>query len=158
MSISHSQTCVGDAQQEGRGSTTTDGPTTDMLRVILHPAFNRHGARLCGKFVVTLDGRQLCISRQPLLDAARVLLADGVDPETPIATRHAGSDFDAMTSTVGTAARWTVKENEIQSPHFVRWEAFPASRVRPSLRQNERPAPGPVLEAERIHDADGGAA
>ena len=129
-----------------------------MLRVILRPAFNRHGARLHGKFVVTLDGRQLCISRQPLLDAARVLLADGVDPETAIATRHAGAGFDAMTSTVGAAAKWTVKENEIQSPHFVRWEAFPASRVRPSLRQNERPVPDPVFDAERIHDADGGAA
>ena len=41
---------------------------------ILRPAFNRHGARLHGRFVVTLDGRQLCISRQPLLDAARVLI------------------------------------------------------------------------------------
>ena len=131
---------------------------TDMLRVILHPAFNRHGARLHGKFVVTLDGRQLCISRQPLLDAARVLINEGVDPATPIATRHAGAGFDAMTSTVGAAAKWTVKENEIQSPHFVRWEAFPASRVRPSMRQNERPVPDPVLDAERIHDADGGAA
>ena len=99
-----------------------------MLRVILHPAFNRHGARLHGKFAATLDGRQLCISRQPLLDAARVLINEGIDPTTPIATRHAGAGFDAMTSTVGTAAKWTVKENEIQSPHFVRWKAFPASR------------------------------
>ena len=87
-----------------------------MLRVILRPAFNRHGARLHGKFVVTLDGRQLCISRQPLLDAARVLIKEGVDPATPIATRHAGAGFDAMTSTVGAAAKWTVRENETQSP------------------------------------------
>ena len=64
-----------------------------MLRVILRPAFNRHGARLHGKFVVTLDGRQLCISRQPLLDAARVLINEGIDPTTPIATRHAGAGF-----------------------------------------------------------------
>jgi hypothetical protein len=126
--------------------------------LILRPAFNRHGARLHGKFVVTLDGRQLCISSQPLLDAARVLINEGVDPATPIATRHSGAGFDAMTSIVGAAAKWTVRENETQSPHFVRWDAFPASRVRPSLRQNERPARGPVLDAERIHDADGGAA
>jgi hypothetical protein len=124
---------------------------------ILRPAFNRRGARLNGKFVATLDGRKLCISRQPLLDAARVLINEGIDPATPIATRHAGADFDAMTSTVGAAAKWTVKENKIQSPHFARWEAFPASRVRPSLRQNERPVPYAVLDAERIHDADGGA-
>ena len=125
---------------------------------ILRPAFNRHGARLHGKFVVTLDGRQFCISRRPLLDAARILIKERVDPETPIATRHAGADFDAMTSTVGAAAKWTVKENEIQSPHFVRWEAFPASRIRPSLRQNERPVHDPLPDAERFHDADGGAA
>ena len=50
---------------------------------------------------------------------------EGVDPATPIATRHAGAGFDAMTSTVGAAAKWTVRENETQSPHFVRWEAFP---------------------------------
>ena len=119
-----------------------------MLRVILCPAFNRHGARLHGKFVATLDGRQLCISRQPLLDAARVLIKEGVDPATPIATRHTGAGFNALTSTVGVAAKWTVRENETQSPHFVRWEAFPASRVRLSMRQNERPAP--VLDAERF--------
>jgi hypothetical protein len=129
-----------------------------MLRVILCPAFNRRGARLHGKFVVTLDGGQLCISSQPLLDAARVLINEGADPATPIATRHAGADFDAMTSTVGAAAKWTVRENETQSPHFVRWEAFPASRVRLSMRQNERPVPDPVFDAERFHDADGGAA
>ena len=131
---------------------------TDMLRVVLHPAFNRYGARLLGKCVVTLDGRQLCISRQPLLDAARVLIDEGIDPATPIAIRHTGAGFDALTSTVGAAAKWTVRENETQSPHFVRWEAFPASRVRPSMRQNKRPVPDPLIDADRIHDADGGAA
>ena len=131
---------------------------TDMLRVVLHPAFNRYGARLLGKCVVTLDGRQLCISRQPLLDAARVLIDEGIDPATPIAIRHTGAGFDALTSAVGAAAKWTVRENETQSPHFVRWEAFPASRVRPSMRQNKRPVPDPLIDADRIHDADGGAA
>ena len=127
------------------------------LTLILHPVFNRRGERLHGRFVATLDGRQLYL-QQPLLDAARVLINGGIDPATPIATRHTGADFDAMTSTVGAAAKWTVKENEIQSPHFVRWEAFPASRVRPSLRQNERPVRARVIDAERIHDADGSAA
>ena len=97
-----------------------------MTTLTLFPAFNRHGERLHGKFVAALDGRQLCVSRQPLLDAARVLLAEGVDPETPIATRHAGAGFDAMASTVGAAARWTVREDETTSPTFVRWKPFPA--------------------------------
>jgi hypothetical protein len=131
---------------------------TDMLRVILHPAFNRHGARLHGKFVVTLDGRQLCISRQPLLDAARILIKEGIDPATPIATRHVGADFDAMTSTVGAAAKWTVRETETEGPRFVRWEAFPATRGQSPMRFDERPVPDTGDAAKRFHDADGGAA
>jgi len=75
-------------------------------------------------FEARLDGRQLCISRQPLLDGASALLADGIDPETPIVTRHAGDDFDAMRSTIGEAAKWTVQENEKVGPRFVRWDAI----------------------------------
>ena len=127
-----------------------------VLRVILRPAFNRHGARQHGKFVATLDGRQICISRQPLLDAARILISEGVDPATPIATRHTGSDFDAMTSIVGATAKWTARENETQSLHFVRWKAFPAVRVRAPMRFDEQPVPDPLIDAERFHDADGG--
>jgi hypothetical protein len=128
---------------------------TDMLRVILCPAFNRRGARLHGKFVVTLDGRQLCISRQPLLDAARVLINEGVDPATPIATRHAGAGFDAMTSIVGTAAKWTVRENETEGPRFVRWKAFSRDAVEALVRFDEWPVPDTGDAAERISDADG---
>ena len=123
-----------------------------MLRVILRPAFNGHGARLHGKFVITLDGRQLCISRQPLLDAARVLINEGIDPATPIATRHAGSGFDAMTSTVGTAAKWTVREDSTVSPTFVRWKAFSRDDVQSPMRFDERPDTGDA--AGRIFDAD----
>jgi hypothetical protein len=55
-----------------------------MLRIILHPAFDRHGKRLHGRSVATLDGRQLCVSRQPLLDSARILIVEGVDPARAI--------------------------------------------------------------------------
>jgi hypothetical protein len=123
---------------------------TDMLRVILHPAFNCHGARLHGKFVVTLDGRQLCISRQPLLDAARVLLTEGVDPATEIVTRHIGAAFDAMRSTVGAAAKWTVREDDKVGPIFVRWKAFSRDDVETPVRSNRDPVPDPLIDAERI--------
>ena len=127
---------------------------SDILRVILRPAFNRRGERLHGRFVATLDGRQLCISRQPLLDAARVLIKEGIDPATPIATWHAGAGFDAMTSTVGTAAKWTVREDNTVSPTFVRWKAFSRDDVQSPMRFGERPVPDPLFDAERIHDAD----
>ena len=109
---------------------------------ILRPAFNRHGAWLHG------DGRQLCISRQPLLDAARILLTEGVSPETPIATRHAGAGFDAL----------TVRESETQSPTFVRWKAFSRDDVQAPMRSGERPVPDPLIDADRFHDSDGGPA
>jgi hypothetical protein len=112
-----------------------------MLRVIIHLAFDRRGRRLHGRFVATLDGRQLCISRQPLLDAARVLINEGIDPATPIATRHAGADFDAMTSTVGTVAKWTVREDSTMSPTLVRWKAFSRDDVQSPMRSGERPVP-----------------
>ncbi len=128
------------------------------LTLILRPAFNRHAARLHGKFVVTLNGRQLCISRQPLLDAARILLTEGVSPDTPIAARHAGACFDALTSTVGAAAKWAVRENETEGPRFVRWKAFSCDAVEALARFDARLVPDPVPDAECLHDADRGPA
>jgi hypothetical protein len=62
-------------------------------------------------------------------EGARILLAEGVDPETSIVTGHVGDDFDAMRSTIGEAAKWTVEENEKIGPRFIRWKAFPRSDV-----------------------------
>src|SRR6516165_7350665 len=82
-----------------------------------------------GKFSAhVLDGRKLLSSsRQPLLAAARVLLAQGIPPETPLAMQHKGSATIAMTSTVGEAAKLTVEE-EPGGPRFRKWRPFPASR------------------------------
>src|SRR5262245_51465683 len=66
-----------------------------------------------GRFEARLGDRVISKStRQPLLDAARILLAEGADPETPIAMRHAGADHAALRSTVGAAARLTVVERD----------------------------------------------
>jgi hypothetical protein len=69
-----------------------------------------------GRFRASLGDRVLCESRTPLLGAARVLLAEGVDPATPLAMRHRTSDTIAMRSTVGAAARLSVDE---YGPRFV---------------------------------------
>jgi hypothetical protein len=128
-----------------------------MLRVILRPAFNCRRERLHRRFVATLDGRQLCISRQPLLDAARVLINEGINPATPIATRHAGAGFDATTSTVGTAAKWTVRENDKAGPALVRWKAFSRDNVQSPMRLNARPVPDPRWQETALRE-EGGAA
>jgi hypothetical protein len=107
--------------------------------IITAPAFDNTGKRLHGRFAAILEGRQLCVSREPLLAASRILLAEGMDPATPIIKRHAGSDFDAMRSTIGEAAKWTVRENETEGPYFVPYRAFPRDAVHPPMRFEERP-------------------
>ena len=123
--------------------------------IIISPAFDNRGRRLHGRFVTTLDGRQLCISRQPLLDAARILIGQGANPTDIIAMRHAGSPHDALRSTVGGAAALTVEEGEKVGPRFVRWKAFSRSDVQAPVRSNARPVAGSGPSGERL--PDGGA-
>jgi hypothetical protein len=55
--------------------------------------FDRQGVRRHGLFFADLDGRQLCISRQPVRDVARILLAEGANPDDPIGMfRHHDGD------------------------------------------------------------------
>jgi hypothetical protein len=62
------------------------------------------------RYAAVLDGRTLCTSRQPLYEAARVLLGEGVDPDTVLEATRQGQDFVAMRSAVGEAAGWTIEE------------------------------------------------
>jgi hypothetical protein len=68
-----------------------------------------------------VDGRVLVAStRQPLLDAARVLAAEGWDPATVIVLRHEGSATDSLRSTVGAAAKLAAVETASR-PRFAPW-------------------------------------
>lgn len=51
-------------------------------------------------------------TRQPFFDGARSLLKLGVDPEAVLVASHVGSKIEAMRSTVGEAARWSVTERD----------------------------------------------
>jgi hypothetical protein len=62
-------------------------------------------------------------SRAPV----RALLETGVDPAEPIAMRHPGSAAIAMRSTVGEAAKWTVREDPRAA--FVRYVEHPAQKA-----------------------------
>jgi hypothetical protein len=102
-----------------------------MLHIIISSA-DVEGTRIHGRFVATLAGRQLCTSREPLLGASRILLAGGVDPETPIAAKHVGADFDTMMSTVGAAAGLAVSEGNTRSATFAPRKAFPVRTLKQS--------------------------
>jgi hypothetical protein len=70
----------------------------------------------------TIDGRHIVSgSNQPLLSACRALLAEGIDPATRIAMRHAGREHDALVATVGTAAKLSVSKGAAFVTHFAEW-------------------------------------
>ena len=79
----------------------------NMIRITIRRAFDRHGNRLRGRFAAILGDQQLCVSSSPFQAAASVLINAGYDPALPIAGRPAEANFDAMTSTIGEAARWS---------------------------------------------------
>jgi hypothetical protein len=100
------------------------------LTLTVTPTLNPEGRR--GQlFDGAFDGDPVIRrSPHPLLDIARALLAAGVDPTTPIAMRHAGANCDALTATVGAAAKLTVREGDGRpqlrhwKPHFRRPSDF----------------------------------
>jgi hypothetical protein len=107
-------------------------------------------------FDARLDGR-LIVARSPipLCDACRLLLAEAIaTPETRVAMRYAGSDHDALRSTVGKAAGLAVADNNAGKPIFRKWQPSPydsekAIPVSSPIRQTEEDATkvAPLAEA-----------
>jgi hypothetical protein len=85
--------------------------------------------RWAGLFKARLGDRLLYTSRQPFLDGARILLAEGHDPADTISMRHAGRDAIAMTAKLMVAAKLTVNE---RGPYFERWRPMPLEARQPS--------------------------
>ena len=77
------------------------------------PRHCRFEARLEG------DARILCVSRQPFVDAARVLVDEGYDPTEILRMRRLGSETIALTAQLGAAAKLTVEEGPSDGPRFV---------------------------------------
>ena len=94
----------------------------EMLRLIITPDEGP------GRFVARLEGSDEPIvqgTRQPLVDGARVLLARGFDPATPLTMRHAGKAYDSFRpAPLGQWARWTYKEPDQRHLHRTRWMPF----------------------------------
>ncbi len=77
------------------------------IALVTRPVVGRPGI-----YDAMLGQRRIVRSRQPLLDAARVLLGEGADPATVIEACHLGSGTVALRSTIGDAARWTLEESD----------------------------------------------
>jgi hypothetical protein len=99
-----------------------------------------------GYFTARCDGRLLCRSRQPLLDGARELIASGYPADTIIVMRHAGSEIEALRSTIGAAALLRVAEGDRGAPRLRPWVARPLRQGSPPITPNDAPL-SPVMEA-----------
>jgi hypothetical protein len=76
-------------------------------------------------------------SRQPFLDAARVLIAAGYDPAGWVEEWRPGADAFALRARLGIAAGLTVDETKTA---FAKWKPFSSSAVASSVDHSEIPA------------------
>jgi hypothetical protein len=115
-------------------------------------AYSSRGQLFDGK----VDGRSVVKrSPTPFCTAARVLLAEGVDPATRLIMRHTGSVADALRSTVGAAAGLTVWDDAGGKPIFGKWSPYKDGAplvVGPPVRESRSPAVQVPDTPERIHE------
>lgn len=103
-----------------------------MIRLIVRPeeprVDNKASAGRHLRFIAVIEGTedQLVVSRQPLVDGARVLLARGVDPTTLLAIRPVGAAYDSFVpKPIGELARISYTEGVKKSLRATRWEPHP---------------------------------
>jgi hypothetical protein len=103
------------------------------IKIILEPV-NRRGRSRAS----LPDGTVLVASsRQPFLDAARVLIAAGYDPDSWLEGWRPGSTAFALRARLGVASGLTVDETRTV---FAAWKPFSPSAVSPSIRHPEEAA------------------
>jgi hypothetical protein len=121
-------------------------PATTIVLTV-SPSLNGDGRKVYSTrgqlFDGKVDGRTVVKrSTTPFCDAARVLLAEGIKPDTVLVMRHAGSLADALGSTVGAAAGLTVADDNGGKPVFRTWKPYDAGSAvaeASPMRQNESP-------------------
>ncbi len=85
-----------------------------------------------GRFAASIEGRTLPdYSTDPFLDAARLLLSEGVSPDEELTMSHQGSTIVSLRSTVGKAAKLTVVEGD-RGTLFAKYRPFPGYSGFPS--------------------------
>lgn len=92
-------------------------------RLIVTPeADAEKGARFTGRLESTGESI-VASSRQPLVDGARVLLARGFDPTTPLTMRMEGKTYDSFQPLpIGEWAKWSYAEGEKTPLQRQRWK------------------------------------
>jgi hypothetical protein len=116
---------------------------SDQVRLVI---VSPNGALGC--FDAVVDGElTVTSSHTPFCDAARVLLDRGVDSNSWLILRRAGSEIDSLRAKVGIAARVTVKGS-----NFVPFDAAEKAAPRPTAgspsARTEKSDPRDETEAE----------
>jgi hypothetical protein len=119
-------------------------PATTIVLVV-SPSMNPDGGKAYSTrgqlFDGSVDNRRIVKrSTTPFCDAARVLLAEGVRPDTKFVMRHAGSAADALRSTVGVASKLAVWDDGLGKPIFGRWKPREAALDGASSMREKNPA------------------
>jgi len=121
------------------------------VRLTVRPSQDATGRKAYssrGQLFDAAVGDRVLLTRSitPFCDAARTLLADGIDPETKIVMYYDENLFASLQSTVGIAAKLTVTESR-GKPAFSKWRPY-VHAVSPPMRQNEVAAT-PIAEVDK---------
>jgi hypothetical protein len=104
-----------------------------------------------GRFNASVNGELVVASsKQPFLDAARVLIERGCDSNSTLIMRHAGSDANLLIAKICIAARLAVQETEARGPELVRWKAFSRVDGEPLVEFGEMGATSAPAAAEPL--------
>jgi hypothetical protein len=125
-------------------------------RLIVTPEAAKKGGRFTGRLEST--GEVIVTkTRQPLVDGARALLAQGFDPSTPLTMRHEGKAYDSFhPMPIGHWAKWTYKEREKGGMAVERWMPFAVPRSgqksgsEPSVVPNPHPEANSFLRRDAV--------
>lgn len=86
-----------------------------------------------GVFEARVDGDLVCVSRQPLYDAARVLLKKGFSSDE-IIRKITRSGVLSMQTTIGNAAYWAVSGSDRAGIHLRKWVEMPTGTFTGALK------------------------
>jgi hypothetical protein len=91
-----------------------------------------------GRYSAVLGERVVVTAKEPFFAAARILVAEGFDPNTVLTMRHQGSQTRSLTMPLGKAAKLMVVERDANGPPtIVRWTPPPSYKQRAQTPQNE---------------------
>jgi hypothetical protein len=93
-----------------------------------------------GRYSAVWGERVVVTAKEPFFAAARILVAEGFDPNTVLTMRHDGSQTRSLTMPLGKAAGLMVEEND-DGLRIRRWKAHPLRGGSSLIPQNAEALP-----------------